>query len=367
MTSIDTYRKTVQQAMYEAQQYFTYCQAYDFSTLEPYFIKATAATLLESENPADFETALAEVESAKQRIVQVRSREEIRIEIWPAGKAIPTITTYDINDRYYRDNPDFRPFMMRYDVPNGQAVLGTLLIGGGGGRNNMQEGHYYATWFSQRGYVCFVMNYRLAPWSAAESAVDIQRAIRVVRSMADRYGYDPMKIALVGNSASSMNSANVNNYFYGDVQPTILDPSYICDEIDLIDSSVNAQIHTAGVFKELVNPHYPPTFMVMGCDDFSFADFYSGANLLLKNGIPCEVHTFTGVPHAFNLGYDTYSGATYSNIAWWPELALRWLPHAFAFHHETTNFPKNGTMGRPGGGRPATKEVPPHAHSLPRK
>jgi len=357
--TIELYKEKVQQMMQEAQQYFTYCQAYDFATLEPYFVKATAATLLRSEDPNDYEKALAEAEAAKAKVVQVKDRKEIRIEIWPEGKAMPTFTNYTVNDRYYRDNPDFRPFMMCYRVPEGQEILGALLIGGGGGRNNMQEGHYYAEWFSRRGYVCFVMNYRLAPWSSAESAVDIQRAIRVVRSMAEQYGYDPMKIALAGNSASSMNSANVNNYFYGDVQPTIIDPTYVPDDIDAIDSSVNAQIHTAGVPKELVNLQYPPTFLVMGCDDFSFSGFYEGANLLLKNGIPCEAHTFAAVPHAFNLGYDTYTGVSYSNIAWWPELALRWLPHAFAFRHATTNFPKDGIMGRPGGGKPATKEVPP--------
>lgn len=47
------------------------------------------------------------------------------------------------------------------------------------------------------GYQCFVVNYRISPYTMQESATDLQRAIRYIRAHADDYGISPEDIALI--------------------------------------------------------------------------------------------------------------------------------------------------------------------------
>jgi len=329
--SLDELKQAVQIAYHEADQYFTHLTAYDFASMEPYFIAITKANMMASfgKDPEAIEAQLAEAEAAKQNIVQIAAPESVCIYFW--GEQMPSTlkTPYTVNNDNYRDDPGFRPFMMRYPVPEGISVKGAMLVGSGGGRNTMQEGHYYADFFSKKGYECFVLCYRLAPYGNMDAAADVQRAIRVVRSMADELGYPKDHIALIGNSGSSVCSTFVNNYFYGDIQPTIIDPGYVPDEIDAIDSTVNAQLHTALVPWELKNPNYPPSFWIIGCDDPNFKDAYLMADIFTKYHIPVELHTFMDVPHAFLMGRDTVMGQVYDNIKDWGELAVEWLDRAF--------------------------------------
>lgn len=324
-------KQAIQTAYHEADQYFTHLTAYDFKTLEPYFVAITKANMTArfSDDTVAMANYLAEAEAAKQNVIQLTDPESVCIYFW--GEQMPSTLRepYSINDDNYRDDPGFRPFMMRYPVPEGTTVKGAMLVGSGGGRNTMQEGHYYANFFSKKGYECFVLCYRLAPYGNMDAAADVQRAIRIVRSMADTLGYPRDHIALIGNSGSSVCSTFVNNYFYGNIQPTIIDPSYIPDAIDAIDSTVNAQLHTALVPWELKNPNYPPSFWVIGCDDPGVKDAYLMADIFNKYHIPVELHTFMDVPHAFLMGQDSVSGVVYDNIRCWGELAAEWLDRAF--------------------------------------
>ena len=59
------------------------------------------------------------------------------------------------------------------------------------------------------GYQCFVVNYRIVPYTMQESALDLQRAIRYVRAHAADYRIDPADIALVGFSAGGILNGEV--------------------------------------------------------------------------------------------------------------------------------------------------------------
>jgi acetyl esterase/lipase len=88
--------------------------------------------------------------------------------------------------------------------PNGAAML--VLPGGGYVRLAIdKEGAGGARYLTGQGVTAFVLNYRLPGdgWSAGYDAPlqDVQRAVRLVRANAARWGVDPARIGVMGFSA----------------------------------------------------------------------------------------------------------------------------------------------------------------------
>ena len=88
--------------------------------------------------------------------------------------------------------------------PNGSAVL--LIPGGGYGFLAYDnEGTSQAAWLNARGITAFILIYRLPGEGWNDRALvplqDAQRAMRVIRAGARRYGIDPAKVATLGFSA----------------------------------------------------------------------------------------------------------------------------------------------------------------------
>lgn len=104
---------------------------------------------------------------------------------------MPAITEYTENNGYYTDDPDFRPYIVTFPVPEGTEVKGAVLICAGGAfqyRSDQNEGTPVAQALSESGYQSFVVNYRLRPYTQEEGALDLARAVRFVRQNADVYG-----------------------------------------------------------------------------------------------------------------------------------------------------------------------------------
>ncbi len=53
------------------------------------------------------------------------------IYLWSEGN-MPTITEYTVNNGNYQDDPDFRPNIVWYPVPEGTAVKGAVMVCPGG-------------------------------------------------------------------------------------------------------------------------------------------------------------------------------------------------------------------------------------------
>ena len=53
------------------------------------------------------------------------------IYLWPEGN-MPTETDYTVNNGNYQDDPDFRPYMVWYPVPDGVKVKGAVMVCPGG-------------------------------------------------------------------------------------------------------------------------------------------------------------------------------------------------------------------------------------------
>jgi len=75
---------------------------------------------------------------------------------------------YTVNNGGYSDDPDFRPYLTFYPVPEGTEIKGVVLICPGGAflfRSDGPEGVSVAQALSERGYQSFVVDYRLRPYA----------------------------------------------------------------------------------------------------------------------------------------------------------------------------------------------------------
>ena len=71
-----------------------------------------------------------------------------------------------------------------------------------------------------------MVDYRLQPYSQEEGALDVARAVRFVRKNADRYGFHPDHIAVMGFSAGGIQAGEFLMHYDEDVDGTALDASY---------------------------------------------------------------------------------------------------------------------------------------------
>ena len=101
---------------------------------------------------------------------------------------------------------------------NGTAVV--ICPGGGyGGVCYGREGVVVAQWLNKLGVTVFVLKYRLPREGFVHPSplLDAQRAIRYVRSNADKYGLDSERIGIMGFSAGGHLASTAGTHFdYGD-------------------------------------------------------------------------------------------------------------------------------------------------------
>jgi acetyl esterase/lipase len=199
-----------------------------------------------------------------------------------------------------------------------------------------------------RGYTVFVLFYRLPGegWAAGPDVVlqDTQRAMRLIRYNAPRYGVDPARVGAMGFSAGGHACADLAARFDAKVYAPV-------DKADLLSArpmlaapiypviSMSAPAAHPGSREKLIganaspvleaahSPHLnvptnaPPHFIVHAEDD----DVVPVENSLLlraalrAKGIAVETHLFTHGGHGFGL-----RKAMGKPVEKWPELWLAW-------------------------------------------
>lgn len=90
---------------------------------------------------------------------------------------------------------------MKPEKPNGMAVL---LFPGGGYRHlaAAKEGSHVGEWLNKQGITAFVVKYRVPMRKGVNAPLqDAQRAIRLVRGNAKRFGINPHQVGVMGFSA----------------------------------------------------------------------------------------------------------------------------------------------------------------------
>lgn len=241
----------------------------------------------------------------------VTPHEQQTLYLWEEGSA-PAVTKYAVNNGNYSDDPDFRPYLTFYPVPEGTAVKGAVLICPGGAfmyRSDGPEGVSVAQALSQRGYQSFVVDYRLRPYTQQEEALDLARAVRFVRAHAEEYGIDEKDIAVMGFSAGGILAGEMLLHWDGTVSPDTLDPGYTPDELDQVSAGAAADgmiysfygrlsVGTTDV-ELLRSGELPPTFYCYGTRDPFYRQFLVNADAAEQAGVQVERLQLDDMPHGF--------------------------------------------------------------------
>ena len=243
-----------------------------------------------------------------------------------------------------------QPYMTMYKAsnPNGAAII----IAPGGAYQRVVydvEGGDRAKLYCDNGYTVFVLNYRLPGDGHDEGSyaplADAQRAIRIVRGNAEKYGIDPAKIGVMGSSAGghlasclgtmydekigskvdALDDVSARPDFMMLCYPVITMQDGICHEGSrkvLIGEKPKKKLKNAFSTDLLVNEKTPLTFIALSQNDGSVKPFYNGvafAKKLSEKGVPYELHIFQDGKHGFKTDD---SKATCND---WQKLSLDWL------------------------------------------
>jgi acetyl esterase/lipase len=289
----------------------------------------------------------------------VLSQPDETIDLWPKGApgmpAKPPIEitterskdTSKLNDRSVSGVAVPRMAVFRPAKPNGASLL--VFPGGGYVRMAMdKEGYEIGRLLAARGVTVFVLFYRLPGEGWANRAdvplQDAQRAMRLIRSRAAKYGLDPDRIGAMGFSAGGHLCADLVARFatktYDPIdaadtlsaRPMIAAPIYPVVSMDLSVAHAGSRQALLGPDPSpaLIAAHSPdrnitsaspPCFLCAAEDD---ATVPIENSLLLHAAlraakVPVELHLFGEGGHGFGL-----RGIVGKPAAAWPELFVAW-------------------------------------------
>lgn len=208
------------------------------------------------------------------------------------------------------DPTDFRPTITSVPAAAG-AVRGAVLLCAGGAfsiRGDDSDCYPTAQRLSALGYQCFVVDYRVHPYTQAESGCDLARAIRFVRARAEDYHLPSQDaIALGGYSAGGILCGETILNWSGAVAPTRLDPAYAPDALDAVsaDAAATAMIYSfygrlsvaeldPGKLKGVI-----PTYYCYGTEDPFYGQFEAQVGVMAGLGVALRARVLDGWPHGF--------------------------------------------------------------------
>ncbi len=218
--------------------------------------------------------------------------------------------------------PSLTPYLPEKARANGAAVL---VIPGGGHRvlAIAHEGYNVAEWLRERGIAAFVLKHRLARETNStyrievEALADTQRAMRLIRSRATEWNFDPERLGVMGFSAGGelawlVSSRNDNGH---------------TDATDSVDRqgcrpAFQALIYPGRSGDIVPTKEVPPVFLCAGYGDRpDISQGLAEVYLRFKGvGVPAELHLYSNAGHGFGVR-STNKGPQGA----WPERFYEWL------------------------------------------
>lgn len=251
------------------------------------------------------------------------------------------------------DTPTLTVF--RPSHSNGTAII----VAPGGGYTMLaavHEGRQPADRLTELGVTTFVLKYRLGPtYLYPVPLEDARRAVRLVRSLASKYGYSPDRIGMMGFSAgghltamtgtvplddkandsdpvehesSKLNFMVLGYPWLNAMEPQVPDPAHenklminYCSVTKGLTQADCAKLDTQYTPVHHVSASTPPTWIVHTADDGvvpvqTSIEFF---NAMHKAGADVEMHIFAHGPHGFGTGGDDPTLST------WQDLLANWL------------------------------------------
>jgi endo-1,4-beta-xylanase len=252
----------------------------------------------------------------------------------PAEGGRPAFSFAIVTDVHH---PSITPFLPEKGEGTGVAVI----IAPGGGHSLLaieHEGYNVGRWLADHGVAGFVLKYRLAkekgsPYKVeVHELMDVQRAIRTVRSRASEWGVDPNKIGIMGFSAGGELAILASTTYEHPVAGSN-------DSVDTVDCKPDfmALLYPGGLNqpeKVNVTAEMPPAFLACSYTDRltiseNLAKFY----LMLKEAkVPAELHIYASGGHGWGI-----RPATTQPAGTWPDRFLDWLRDRGLISHESEN------------------------------
>ncbi len=324
---------------YEKDSFNAYFDAFEMN----YWLALSSKVVL---TDADMWSVYALLD-AREKLVQVVDDPEDTIwYIW--GEDMPAeADAADYDYTYAYDRSDFKPFLVPYLLEDQSAVKGNIIVIAGGGyslRSSSYEGYAVAERFNELGYNTFVLQRRVAPSTPTDAHLDLQRAIRYIRYHADELGIVKTdKMAACGFSGGAMTICGAINDCYGSVLPTEFYPDYQCDEVDQVNSDLQAALLIYGADAlDTENPNIPPMFMAIGTkDNYGLhKNQLAAVEYCMENDICFEAHFFADMPHGFGAewGFNSTSFENYESpvSSVWPEMADTFLSVQWGYVEQFT-------------------------------
>ena len=235
------------------------------------------------------------------------------------------------------------PTMTLFIPPVWKANKKAIIIFPGGGYWHLcdHEGSAFAEFFSQQGFYCFVVKYRLGPkYHHPAEISDAARAVRLVRSLAPAFGIRQDCIGVMGSSAGGHLAASVSilpelGLIASDEKETVKissrpDFAVLCYPVisgekfahqgsfqKLLGDNPDPELLKLLSLENSVNEKTPPIFLQHRLGDtlVPMENSIMLAQSLRKHNVPFELHIY-------EKGY--HGGGLDNHHAWVDEL-LRWL------------------------------------------
>lgn len=214
--------------------------------------------------------------------------------------------------------------------PNGTAVL--ILPGGGFGKVVPdKEGSEAAPWLNRHGIAVFVLRYRTNETTPKGEPAwlrplqDSERAIRLIRSNAEKWKIQSDRVGVIGFSAGGQ-VASILHTAQGpavyDAIDAVDEQSYRPDFSLLIYPWQVLDSNTNKLLSEIrLTEKSPPAFIVHTHDDRSSSLgsvlIYAG---LKEHQVDAELHVYENGGHGYGM-----RAVENSNIGTWPDRASEWL------------------------------------------
>jgi acetyl esterase/lipase len=242
-----------------------------------------------------------------------------------------------------------KPKLFAYPAPEASAVGTALVICPGGGYGHLsmdKEGSDVAKWLNSLGVTAFVLDYRHAGKGYQHPAPldDVKRAVRYVRTNAEKWKLDASKIGVMGFSAgghlastagTQFEEANKNADDKIDRASSRPDFLVLCYPVismtseythkgsrkNLIGDDPSPELAKKMSSELQVTSNTPPTFIFQtdkdtGVPAENAVSFYLA---LRKAKVPAEIHVYQNGPHGVGLAPGDPVLAT------WKERLADWL------------------------------------------
>ena len=232
----------------------------------------------------------------------------------------PTLTVY----RAEGENP-------------GKAVI--LLPGGGYSLVAIyHEGHDLAKVLAAKGITTAVLKYRLPKPESSDQPhrvplTDTRRALKLLRTHSERYGFEKDKLGVMGFSAGSHlatvaslwksddeeENPNFSGLIYGVTDLSAANLKWL--EESLYHRKLTGEEVAQNTLLNLVSKDTPPAFLAHAYDDdvCNVRESTLYAERCVEHGVPVEMHLFPKGGHGFGMG------RVEDGTAQWVQLFVNWL------------------------------------------